>query len=139
MCRKNDKCWAEDSVFSLWPGRSWHRNFILGRCPSAVRPVFPVLVFQLSKQQTRIRTTSSSILATPPNCIRTKRFFLNLLIGFPSGNPPKIGTFTAWSRARNRARTPPESCLSSPNFDAFLRRCLFRSAVKVVVKGERSS
>ena len=31
-----------------------------------------------------------------------------LLVGFPSGNPPKIGTFTAWNRTRNRTQTPPD-------------------------------
>ena len=32
-----------------------------------------------------------------------------LLVGFPSGNPPKIGTFTAKNRTRNRTWTgPPE-------------------------------
>ena len=30
-----------------------------------------------------------------------------LLVGFPSENPPKIGTITAWNRTRNRARAPP--------------------------------
>ena len=39
----------------------------LGCCPSTVRPVFPVLVFQLGKQQNRTRTTSSTVLGTPPN------------------------------------------------------------------------
>ena len=51
----------------------------LGRCPSTVRPVFPVLVFQPSKQQNRTRTTSSTVLRTPP-----------FLVGFPTGNPPKL-------------------------------------------------
>ena len=27
------------------------------------------------------------------------------LVGFSTGNPPKIGTFTAWNRTRNRTRT----------------------------------
>ena len=31
-----------------------------------------------------------------------------LLVGFPSRNPPTVRTFTAWSRTRNRTRTPPE-------------------------------
>ena len=31
----------------------------IGRCPSTVRPVFPVLVFQLSKQQNHTQTTST--------------------------------------------------------------------------------
>ena len=30
------------------------------------------------------------------------------LVGFSTGNPPKIGTFTAWNRTRNRTRTPSE-------------------------------
>ena len=34
------------------------------------------------------------------------------LVGFSTGNPPKIGTFTAWNRARKRSRTPSDSvCL----------------------------
>ena len=44
----------------------------LERRPGTVRPVFPVLVFQLSKQQNRIQTTSSAVLGTPPNRTRTK-------------------------------------------------------------------
>ena len=31
-----------------------------------------------------------------------------LLVGFSTGNPPKIGTFTASNRTRNRTRTPPD-------------------------------
>ena len=27
-------------------------------------------------------------------------------VEFSTGNPPKLGTFTAWNRTRNRARTP---------------------------------
>ena len=53
----------------------------LGRCPSTVRPVFPVLVFQLSKQQNRTRTTSSTVLGTPPNRTRTKKLPLKDLRG----------------------------------------------------------
>ena len=44
---------------------------IIGQCPSTVRPVFPMLVFQLSKQQDRTRTTSSTVLGTPPSRTRT--------------------------------------------------------------------
>ena len=47
------------------------------RCPSTVRPVFPVLVFQLSKQQNRTRTTPSTVVETPPNRTRTKKFVKN--------------------------------------------------------------
>ena len=36
-------------------------GLFLGRCPSTVRPVFPVLVFQLGMQQNRPRTTSSTV------------------------------------------------------------------------------
>ena len=52
---------------------------LIGRCPSAVRPVFPVLVFQLSKQQNRTRTTSSTVLGSPPNRTRTKNLALEEL------------------------------------------------------------
>ena len=45
----------------------------LGRCPTTVRPVFAVVVFQPSKQQNRTWTTSSTLLGTPPNSTRTKR------------------------------------------------------------------
>ena len=53
----------------------------IGRCPSTVPPVFPVLVFQLSKQQNRTGTTFSTVLGTPPNRTRTKRFPLEELWG----------------------------------------------------------
>ena len=59
----------------------------LWRCPSTVRRVFPVLVFQLSKQQNRTRTTSSTVLGTPPNRTRTKKFPLEELWG---------GCFLSW-------------------------------------------
>ena len=87
----------------------------LGRCLSTVRPVFPVLVFQLSKQQNRTRTTSSTVLETPSEPYSDKEIPLRralrrfaLLVGFSTGNPPKIGTFTAWNRTRNRTRTPSD-------------------------------
>ena len=51
----------------------------IGRCPSTVRPVFLVLVFQLSKQQNRTRTTPSTVLETPPNRTRTKKLPLEEL------------------------------------------------------------
>ena len=51
----------------------------MGVCPSTVRPVFPVLVFQQSKQQNRTRTTSSTVLGAPPNRTRTKKFPLEEL------------------------------------------------------------
>ena len=41
---------------------------------STFRPAFPVLVFQLSEQQNRIRTTSSTKLGTAPNHTQTRRF-----------------------------------------------------------------
>ena len=44
----------------------------MGRCPSTVPPVFPVLVFQLSKQQNHTLTTS-------PNRTRTKKLSLEEL------------------------------------------------------------
>ena len=75
----------------------------------------PVLVFQLSEQQNRTRTTSPTVLGTPPHRTRTKTSPLEksfeavtLIVGFSSGNPPTIGTFTAGSRIGNRTRTPPE-------------------------------
>ena len=87
----------------------------LGLCPSTVRPVFPVLVFQLGKQQNHTRTTSSTLLGQPPNRTQTKlkslkRALRQLLfwLGSQLGNPPKIGTFTAWSRTRNRTWTHPD-------------------------------
>ena len=72
----------------------------LGRCPSTVRPVFPVLVFQLSKQQNRTRTTSSTVLGTPPNRTRTERFppkkcfeAVAFLVGFSTRNFPPTWHF----------------------------------------------
>ena len=59
----------------------------LGRCPSTVRPVFPMLVFQISKQQNRTRTTSLAVLGTPLNRTRTKKFLLEELWG---------GCFLSW-------------------------------------------
>ena len=59
----------------------------LGWCPSAARPVLPMLVFELSKQQNRTRTTSSTVLVTPPNRTRTKNFPLEELSG---------GCFLSW-------------------------------------------
>ena len=81
----------------------------LGQCPSAVPLVFPVLVFQLSKQQNRTRTTSSTVLRTPPNRTRTEKFPLEeleavaLLVGFSTGNPLKIATFRAPRTAHETA------------------------------------
>ena len=46
----------------------------VGRCPSTVRPVLPVLVFQLSKEIEPTRTTSSTKLGSPPNSTQTKQF-----------------------------------------------------------------
>ena len=48
-------------------------------CPRTVRPVFPVLVFQLRKQQNRTRTAPSTVLETPLNRTRTKKFALEEL------------------------------------------------------------
>ena len=57
------------------------KTTLIGMCPSTVRPVFPVLVFQLSKQQNRTRTNSSTVLGTPTNRTRTKKFSLEELLG----------------------------------------------------------
>ena len=65
---------SEIVFFNLWALR-------VGRRPRAVRPVLPMLVFQLSKQQNRTRTTSSAGLGTSPNRTRTKRFPLEELWG----------------------------------------------------------
>ena len=46
-----------------------------------------MLVFQLSKQQNRTRTTFSTVLGTPPNRTRTKKFPLEELWG---------GCFVSW-------------------------------------------
>ena len=60
----------------------------LGRCPSTLRPVFPVSVFQLSKQQNRTQTTSSTVLGT-----------LRTVLG--QGNSPKKSfeavAFVSWA------------------------------------------
>ena len=85
----------------------------IGRCPGTVRPVFPVLVFQLSKQQNRTRATSSTVLGTPPNRTRTEKLPLNLrpvafLVGLSTENPLKIDTFTTWNHTQNRTRTIPD-------------------------------
>ena len=69
---------------STWAGSGGR---IIGRCPSTVRPVFPVLVFQLSEQQNHTRTASSTVLGTSPNSTRTKKFPLWELRG---------GCFASW-------------------------------------------
>ena len=84
------------------------------RCPSTVQPVFPVLVFQLSKQQKRTRTTFSTVLGTPSEAYSDKEIPLRRALrrlpcelGSPSGNLPKKGTFTTWNRTGNCTWTPP--------------------------------
>ena len=79
----------------------------IGRCPSTVQPVFPVLVFQPCKQPPQ--PNLDNLL----NCSWTKTFPLEksfevvaLFVGLPSENPQQIDTFTAWNRTRNRAQTP---------------------------------
>ena len=81
-------------------------------------PVFPVLVFQLSKQQKRTRTTPQPY-SEPLRTVLGQRISpwksceaVALSVGFSTGNPPKIGTFTAWNRTRNRTRTPPATTQS---------------------------
>ena len=72
MCDIRCKALSGKLWLWLWLGRPW-KSAGLGRCPSTVRPVFPVLVFQLSKQQNRTRTTSLIVLGTPPNRTRTDK------------------------------------------------------------------
>ena len=66
-----------------------------------------------TKQATEPHTTSSTILGTPPYSdeeipVRRALRPVALLVGFSTGNPPKIETFTAWNRTRDRTRTPPD-------------------------------
>ena len=75
------------TLFAAW-ARKTYLPSLIGRCPSTVPPVFPVLVFQLSKQQNRTRTTFSTVLGTPPNRTRTKKFPLEELWG---------GCFVSWA------------------------------------------
>ena len=94
-----------------------------------VRPVLPVLVFQLSKQQNRTRTTSSIVLGTLGTVLGQRnspqKSFeeVALLVGFSTGNPPKIGTFTAWTRSPPKGagkKVPRENCRKvSKNFLTF--------------------
>ena len=52
------------------------------QCPSTVRPVFPMLVFQQGKQENHTQITFSAVLGTPPHRhSRTKRFPLEELWG----------------------------------------------------------
>ena len=64
--------------------------------------VFPVLVFQLSKQQNRTWTTSSTVLGTPPNRTRTKRFPLEELCGGCS-----LSWVLNWESTENWDISPP--------------------------------
>ena len=65
----------------------------LVRCPSTVRPVFPMLAFRTVLEQRDFPWNSFEALA--------------FSIGFPSESPQAIDTFTAWSRTRDRAQTLP--------------------------------
>ena len=70
---------------------------VLGRCPSTARPAFPVLVFQLSNVLRQPPQPSSEPLRTVLGQRDSpwKSFeAVALLVGFPSGNPPEISTFT---------------------------------------------
>ena len=113
-------------IMRFWGGETY---YTVGRCPSTVRPMSPALVFQLSKQQNCTWTTSSTVLRTPPNHTRTNSLWKSFdavafFVGLSTGNPPKIGTFTAWNRTRNRTRTLPDiecplqnqfwTCLAGP-------------------------
>ena len=67
----------------------------------------------------RTWTTSSTALETPPEYsdketpLRRALGGVALLVGFSTGNPPRLGTFTAGNGTRNRTRrrTPPETPL----------------------------
>ena len=68
-------------------------------------------VIKLSKQQNRTRTTPSTALRTTPQTILGRRDSPwmgseahNFSVEFPSGSPPRTGTFTIWNRTRNRTR-----------------------------------
>ena len=80
--------------------------------------------FPPSKQQNRTRTTSSTVLGTPPNLTRTQKFPLEELSGGCCAGcnweSTEIGTFTAWNRTRNR--TPPEVRWGAPNLLNSTRR-----------------
>ena len=67
-----------------------------------------MLVFQVSKQQNRTQTTSSTVLGIPPNRARTKRSPLEKLSGNCRLSWVSFVTVTAWNRTRNRTRTPPD-------------------------------
>ena len=80
-------------------------------CSACVSRVGLKDVFQLSKQQYLTRTTFSTVLRTPPNPYSDKEIPLRralgavaLLVDFSTGNPSKIGTFTAGNRTQNRTR-----------------------------------
>ena len=88
--------------------------------PSTVRPVSPMLVFQLSKQQNRTRTTSSTVLGTPPNRTQTKTFpleelrgdcFLSWVLNWESTEDWDFRRLEPYTQ--NRTRTPPECCVLS--------------------------
>ena len=83
-------------------------------------PCFLCLVIQGTHQATEpyLATTCTQPYLEPLWTVLGQRQFwpyksysrkLLWLVGFSTGNPPKIGTFTAWNRTRNRTRTPPAS------------------------------
>ena len=84
---------------------------------------------QLSKQQNRARTTSSTVLGPLRTVLGQKNSpqkrceAIALLVGLSTGNPPKIGTFTAWNCTRNRTRTPPDY-LRRLGFSRFFLPCI---------------
>ena len=54
-----------------------------------------------------------------PKALLFGRCLGTLSVGFPTGNAPKMGTFTALNSARNRARTPPDLCNAPLQFYPF--------------------
>ena len=71
--------------------------------------------FQLSNNRTALRQ-SPQLYSEPLWTVlgqrnSQKKSFetIALWVGFSAGNPPNIGTFTAWNRTRNCTRTLPES------------------------------
>ena len=77
MARKLDFTEPRLEQCTWWFWRKWRKVWY---CWDGVL-VFPVLVFQLSKQQNHTGATSSTVLGTPPNPTRSRKFPLDELWG----------------------------------------------------------
>ena len=110
-------------------GGGFEKSQAIGRCPSTVRPMFPMLVFHLSKQQNRTWTTSSRgltkgrfskrvVSADVPPEQKPQRGYIRM---FPRNKSRNEGTFACspGTKTGTRAHSPKppfyETGCSSPS------------------------